>query len=268
MFRVQTKRTHLTAALDLSELIYHSTVRAVLRGSSNAVFALIMNIVLSSVFIVALYITMKLMGWQSGALRGDFVLFLMAGVMSYMTYNKTMKAVFGAEGPTSPMMLHSPMTPAISISAAALSALYQQILTVCVVLFVYHVAFKPVEIYQPVLAFTMLLASWFFGVGTGMVLLSIKPWAPKLAPLLLMIVSRINIFASGKMMLGNTLSFTLLKFFDWNPLFHLIDQMRGALFINYMPRNSSISYALWVSTALVAIGLMGEFFSRRNAPKY
>ncbi len=89
-----------------------------------------------------------------------------------------------------------------------------------------------------------------------------------LAPLLLMIVSRINIFASGKMMLGNTLSFTLLKFFDWNPLFHLIDQMRGALFINYMPRNSSISYALWVSTALVAIGLMGEFFSRRNAPKY
>jgi ABC-type polysaccharide/polyol phosphate export permease len=268
MFRIQTKKTRLTAALDLSELIYHSTVRAAQRGNSNALFGLIMNVVQSAVFIVALYVTMHLLGWQSSALRGDFVMFLIAGVMSYMTYNKTMKAVYGSEGPNSPMMLHSPMTPAVSIASAALSALYLQVLAVWVILFVYHVVFKPVVINEPVLAFAMLLASWFFGIGTGMVLLAIKPWAPKLAPVVLMVVSRVNVFASGKMMVGNALSFTLLKFFDWNPLFHLVDQMRGAIFIDYSPRNSSISYALWVSVALVAIGLMGEFFTRRNVQRY
>ncbi len=265
MFRVDSKKTGGSAALAIAELIYHSTVRAARGGHSNAMFGLVMNVVQSAVFIVALYITMTLLGMRSSLLRGDFVVFLISGIMSYMTYNKTMKSVFGAEGPSSPMMQHAPMTTAVAIASAALSSLYLQVLSTGVILFVYHVAFVPVEIKDPVFAFAMILAAWLFGIGTGMVLLAIKPWAPKFAPLMIMIVSRVNVFASGKIMVGNALGFTLLKFFDWNPLFHIIDQMRGAIFINYVPRNSSLSYAIWVSVALIALGLMGEFFTRKHA---
>lgn len=214
--------------------------------------------------ILALYFTMTLLGVSRTALRGDFVVFLMSGVLSYSTYQKTMAAVFRSDGPTSPMMLHAPMNTAVAIASSALGALYIQVLVSFVILFGYHVAFKPVEIANPTFAFAMLLLSWLLGLGTGMVLLAIRPWAPKAAPVLLTILTRVNFFASGKMMVGNALGFKLLHLFYWNPLFHVIDQMRGAVFPNYFPRNSSVTIALWWAFGLIVIGLMGEFYSRRN----
>ena len=267
MFRVQKRKSGLIAAVELGELIFHCTARAARGGYSNALFGLAMNCLTTAVFVVALYLTMWLMGMTTSAIRGDFIMFLMSGIMSYLTYNKTMKAVYSSEGPASPMMLHAPMTTFVAICSAALSALYNQILAIGVILFIYHVVFRPVVVADPAFAFAMVLAAWFFGIGTGMLLLAAKPWFPKFAPLMMMIISRINIFASGKMLVGNALSFKLLRLFSWNPLFHFIDQMRGAIFINYTPRNSSLSYALWVSVALVALGLMGEFFTRKHASR-
>ncbi len=265
MFQPTTRpRDGFSIALEMGALIYHCTVRSARGGSSNALFGLAMNVAQTLVMIVALYVSMTLMGLRSTALRGDFVVFLTTGIMSYVTYKKTMGAVYGAEGATSPMMLHAAMNPLVSLAAAALSSLYIQVLTVAVILFGYHVAFKPVTVNEPAFAFSMLMLAWFFGIGSGLVLLAIRPWAPKLAPMLMVVITRVNIFASGKMLVGNTLSFTLLRLFDWNPLFHIIDQMRGAMFINYVPRNSSVDYAVWVSCALIVVGMMGEFFTRRR----
>lgn len=265
MFKVQTRHSSAwTAAYKMAGLTYHLTVRAAGGSSGNPLFTLAMNILQTLVFIIALYMTMTLLRVTPAALNGDFVVFLVAGVMAYMTYNKSMKAVYGADGPLSPMMQHPDMNSLVAIAAAAFGALYQQVLTAGVILFGYHVAFTPVEIAEPAFAAFMMIAAWVFGIATGLVLLAIRPWAPKLAPLLMMIISRVNVFASGKMMLGNTLSFYLLKLFDWNPLFHCIDQMRGAIFINYTPRNSEVGYIFEVSAALIVIGLMMEFFTRRR----
>ena len=265
MFRAAARpRNGFTAALELCELIYHCAVRQARGPSSNALAGLAMNVLQVVIMILALYLTMTLLGISRTALRGDFVVFLMSGVLSYSTYQKTMSAVFRADGPTSPMMLHAPMNTAVAIAASALGALYLQVLVSIVVMFGYHVAFKSIEVADPSFAFSMLMLSWVLGLGTGMVLLAIRPWAPRLAPILMTILTRVNFFASGKMMVGNALSFSLLHLFDWNPLFHIIDQMRGAIFVNCIPRNSSVTFALWWSFALIVIGLMGEFYSRRN----
>jgi ABC-type polysaccharide/polyol phosphate export permease len=48
--------------------------------------------------------------------------------------------------------------------------------------------------------------------------------------------------ASGKMFVANTLPPAMLAMFDWNPLFHIIDQCRGFVFNNYFPRNSNWEY--------------------------
>ena len=252
------------AAMEIAEVTYHATVRSARGNHSNALFGLIFNIIFAAVFIIALYLTMTLLGWRSNTFRGDFVLFLMTGVSSYMTYNRTMKSVYSSEGPVSAMMLHAPMNTMVTIASAALSALYIQLLTVIVLLFIYHVAITPVSINDPRFALMMLLSAWLFGISTGLALLALRPWAPKLAPLLSAIISRVNIFASGKTLVGNQMGFTLLHLFTWNPLFHIIDQMRGAVFLNYVPRNSSVPFIYWVSFSLIAIGLMGEFFARKR----
>jgi ABC-type polysaccharide/polyol phosphate export permease len=99
----------------------------------------------------------------------------------------------------------------------------------------------------------------------GLVLLVMKPWAPGIVGIISTIYQRANMIASGKMFLANTLPSFMLAMFDWNPLFHCIDQARGFVFINYNPHYSNWEYAAWVALVLIMLGLMGEFYTRRRA---
>jgi ABC-type polysaccharide/polyol phosphate export permease len=264
MFEARRNRTIVGEAGNILALIYHNTVRSVRRSHGNALIGLLLNILQTVIMIVAFWAMMTIMGMTGIGLRGNFVLYLMSGIFIFMTHSKAMGAVMGAEGPTSPMMQHAPMNTAISICAAALSSLYTQVLSMVVVLYVYHAAFTPITIEEPVAAFGMLLLAWFYGIAVGMIFLAVRPWMPEAVGIASTVYSRVNMIASGKMFTANTLSFGMLAVFDWNPLFHLIDQARGFVFLNYEPRYTSISYAVYVSLALVMIGLMAEFFTRRH----
>ena len=153
----------------------------------------------------------------------------------------------------------------MSIGAAALSTLYIQVMSLVLILFFYDVLFTPITIDQPVYAFGMLLLAWFTGIGLGLVLLAIKPWAPQFVSIFSQIYQRANMIASGKMFVANSLPAYMVAMFDWNPLFHAIDQCRGFVFLNYTPHNSSISYPLFIGIGFVMLGLMGEFYTRRHA---
>jgi len=71
--------------------------------------------------------------------------------------------------------------------------------------------------------------------------------------------------ASGKMLLANNAPPYIRSWFDWNPLFHTIDQGRGFIFLNYTPRFTSIDYPIYYGLVCVMIGLMAEFFTRQHA---
>ena len=71
--------------------------------------------------------------------------------------------------------------------------------------------------------------------------------------------------ASGKMFVANMLPPSMPLIFDWNPLFHCIDQARGFTFINYNLNNSDFYYPLWVTLTLLMIGLVGEYYTRKRA---
>lgn len=263
---VQTKpRSALQSAIAIFELIYHATVREVRKGHGNALMAIALNIIQALVFIATFYVMFSILGLRGAALRGDFLLYLMSGIFLFLTHVKTLSAVVGSEGPSSPMMKHAPMNTVIAICAAAFGALYIQILTLFLILFVYHVGFTPFEIEQPFAAFSMLLLSWFTGVALGLVMLSVKPWFPTFVGTFTTVYQRANMIASGKMFVANSLPNYLLVMFDWNPLFHTIDQSRGFVFVNYVPRNSSIEYPLTVGLIFLVIGMMGEFYTRRHA---
>ncbi len=262
---IRRNRSTLQVILTILELIYHSIVRSVRKTHNNAFLAIATNIMQAVIFVAAFYVMFSVLGLRGAALRGDFLLYIMSGIFLYMTHSKALGAVVGSEGPASPMMQHAPMNTIVSICSAALGALYIQILSLAMILFVYHVAFTPLEIEQPVGAFAMLLLAWFTGAALGLVLLAIKPWFPTAVGIFSTIYQRANMIASGKMFVANTLPSFMLAMFDWNPLFHTIDQARGFAFINYNPRNSDPMYAFWVGVILVMIGLMGEFYTRRHA---
>ena len=265
MFKAQRSKSTLGSSFSLLELIYHATVRSIRKSHRHAVLGLIQNIVQTVILVITFYLMFSILGVRGLALRGDFLLYIMSGIFLFMTHTKAMTAVFGSEGAASAMMKHAPMTTAVSISAAALGALYIQILSMLVVLYIYHAAINPIEIHDWVGAMAMVLLSWFTGVAIGMVFLAVKPWNPSVVGMVQMLYARANMLASGKMFVANALPHKMLVLFDWNPLFHTIDQARGFTFINYNPHFSNWEYPLMVGLALLMVGLMGEFYTRQFA---
>jgi len=264
MFQQQVRSSTIRSALTLLELIYHATVRSVRKTHGNALIGLLMSMLQTVVLVAVFYVMFTVLGLRGNAIRGDFLLYIMSGIFLFLTHNKAMGAVLGSEGPASPMMNHAPMNTTIAIASSALGVLYIQVLSLVVVLFIYDAIFNTVEILHPVGAFGMVLLSWFSGIGVGMVFLAIKPWFPGFVALASQIYARANMIASGKMFVANTLPGYILAMFDWNPLFHCIDQARGFVFINYNPHYSTVTYPLIVSIILIMVGLMGEFYTRKH----
>ena len=262
MFQFQPSRrprTSIGVAINMAELVYHSIVRSVRKSHNNAFIAIFMNVLQAVILVLAFYVMFTILGLRGAAIRGDFLLYIMSGIFLFLVHTKALAAVVSSEGPASPIMKHAPMTTAISIFAAAIGSLYLQLLSLFIVLFIYHVAFTPVVIEDPIAALGMLILSWFSGCAIGLVFLAATPWAPGFVGIMTQIYSRANMIASG------TMPSMVLALFDWNPLFHVIDQVRGYVFINYNPRYSSWEYAFWVAVILLMIGLMGEFYTRRHA---
>ena len=268
MFQISAPRSRLGSAIYIFELIYHNSVRSVRKTHGNAFMAILMNMLQTVVFVMAFYVMFMILGLRGTAMRGDFMIYIMTGIFLYMTHSKTLGAVSSSEGPASPMMQHAPMNTAIAIAAAMLSTLYIQVLSLAVILFVYDVAFAPgvlLEVFDPIGCMAMILLAWFSGAAIGMVFLAAQPWFPTPVGIISTVYQRANMIASGKMFVANTLPSYMLTMFDWNPLFHCIDQSRGYAFLDYNPRNSSWEYALYLSIVLLMIGLMGEFYTRKHA---
>lgn len=266
MFRHKKyERSWFSLGFETLELIYHAGVRKMRQTHHNAVLGLVMAIVQALLMLLVMYFMMSLFGMRKIAVRGDFMLYVMSGVFMFMTHIKAIGAVASAEGPTSPMMMHAPMNPIISIMGAALGSLYQQTLAASVILFVYHALWNPITIDDPVGMLGMYLLSWFAGIGIGMVFLSAMPWQPEAIGILKTLYQRANVIASGKMVLANNLATNRRDWFDWNPLFHTIDQGRGFIFLNYTPRFTHYDYAIYFSLVCMMIGLMAEYFTRQHA---
>ncbi len=268
MFQKTVPTNRASSAVSILELIYHNTVREIRKSHGNAFMSIAVNVFQSLMFVLFFYVMFSIMGLKGLALRGDFVIFLLTGIFMFMTHNKAVGAVLGSEGPSSAMMQHAPMNTFISIAASMLSVLYIQILSVFFILFVYDVAINPYvlrEIVDPAPVMGMLLLSWVSGGAVGMVFLALKPWLPGVTNTLSTIYKRANMIASGKMFVANSLPSFMVSIFDWNPLFHTIDQARGFAFINYVPRNSNWEYVVYLTLTLLMIGLMGEFYTRKHA---
>jgi ABC-type polysaccharide/polyol phosphate export permease len=259
MFETRQSQSTFSSTMATLELIYHSTVREVRKGHRNAIAGLLMSMVQTVVMIAAFYFMFALVGVRNSPINdADYLVYLMSGIFLFMVHSKTMGAVAKADGPASAMMQHAPLTTFVAIASAALAALYLQLLSLFTLLFLYHAIWSPVVIDDPVGAMAMLLLAWFSGIA-------IRPWSGEASTILTSVWSRANMVASGKMFLANNMPTHILVFFWWNPLFHIIDQARGAIFINYSPHYSDWRYALWVSLGLFVIGLMAENFTRRRA---
>jgi ABC-type polysaccharide/polyol phosphate export permease len=253
----------LQAAGTTLALIYHQTVYNLRTEHRNAVAGLLLTIAQSALFVVVFLVLYRLIGIRSSPLRGDFLLYIMSGIFLFMLHAQTVGAVAASHSVSAGIVKHEPLNAAVLISGAALASLYRQTISCIVVLSTYHMMFSPITIYDPVGAGMLYMLAWFSGVCVGMLFLGIRPWSPAASKMLTLLYMRVNMIASGKFFLANTLPSFILPWFIWNPLFHLIDRERGFLFINYSPTRTSLLYPLWFSLAVLMVALLINFTTRK-----
>ena len=252
--------------LEFIDLIYQSVVREVRTQSGNATFGILKEVGQIGMFMGMFYMFFTFMG-RTTAIRGDFMMFLLTGIILMLTHMKAIGSVRMASNATSQIMLHAPMTVILSILANAFAGLYLQLVAVILVVTVLWVFGMDLHVHNPGGLFVPVFFAWASGIGVGMIFMMVTPLAPSFMKAFTTMYMRAQMITSGKFMPAAYMPASLIGFFDWNPLFHCIDQARLATFVNYSKEVSSMSYAIWFTAVTILIGLMGEFWARHNFSK-
>ena len=264
MFEASKPKSTFSLVASMITLTYHATARKVRQAHGNALVSILLSMAQGLLFVAAFYAIFAITGQRAAAIRGDFLLYLVTGIFAYLTHITVIRNMMSADQASSPMMQHAPMNTMVSLLSAAFSALYIKLLSLGAILLVLHTMFQPLEFYYWPGAFLMFILAWASGVALGLVFYALSPWMPDLINILQMIYIRANMIASGKMFVANMLPTAIIAFFDWNPLFHIIDQARGFVFVNYFPHYTNWQYPLYATLVLLLLGMMGEFYTRKH----
>ena len=262
--RTRVNRTLFGASMSFTELLFHSVVRDARKSSGNATLGLLLVMLQSLTMLAVFFLLFTVLGMRSAAIRGDFVVFLLTGIFLFLTHNKAVASAMGAVSPVGGLTLHTPISSLLNILASVLSGLYLQVLGFALILLVVHIMRGGLEFYNPAGLIFPFFMAWASGIAIGLMFGVLRPFAPKFIPMVAMMYRRLNMITSGKMLPANYMSATMITWFDWNPLFHTIDQARGHAFVNYFPRHTNMEYPVYLSLSLVMVAMMIEFWLRKN----
>lgn len=262
------RTTRKAGLLDLAELlvsIHHASVREIRRTHANTGLGIVVNLGQNVIMIGVMYAAAWIMGFGTSMIRGDYLLYVITGIFLYMVHVKAMAAVSSSEGPLSPGLRNVPLNQTVSAAGAAIASLWMQAISVAVIIFLYDMLWQPLFIDNIAGMALMILLAWASGIGLGMMLMAIRPWSQDAASLLSQLYMRVSMILSGSMFVANALPQFFLPWFSWYPLFHMVDQARGAAFINYTPWFTSAAYAGAMAAGILILGLLAEYNTRVRA---
>jgi len=251
------RMTLLDAAAKRLTLLFATTVREIRNSTGASQLGLVMNILKTLAFVAVFYLLFVVVGRRDAGLRGDTMLFLLSGVLLFRLHSDTVGRVRGAVSGNRALINYEPAKSIIFVWARALAALYEIFLVSILMLGVYALATGGVEIHRASHLIAPVLLAWTAGVGVGMILMYAEAhlsWFPLIGQF----YQRIVMFTSGKFFVANAIPSVALPYLFWNPLFHAIDIARGALFVNYEPRNTSLEFLAGLTLGLLVIGHIME----------
>lgn len=257
------RKSMFFGTLEFMDLVYHSVVREVRTQSGNATLGILKEVISIGVFLGIFYVLFVFMG-RSVAIRGDFMMFLLTGVVLMVIHIKAIASVRGASNATAPIMQHAPMTVILSILSKAFAGLYLQGVAVTIIVVLLWIFGMKLTVDNPAGMVLPVFFSWASGISIGLIFMMVAPVAPLAVKAITPFYMRAQMITSGKFMPAAYMPGSLLPWFEWNPLFHTIDQARLAAFVNYNKEVSNMSYPIWFTLVAITLGLMGEFWSRNN----
>ncbi len=266
MTSTPSSKSMFFGTLEFMDLVYHSVVREVRMQSGSATFGIFKEVSTFAVFLGLFYMIAVFLG-SGAAIRGSVMMFLLTGIILFLTHIKAISSVRAAQTATSAIMMHTPMTVILSILAKSFAGLYLQVIAISLVLLAFWIFGVDLTVNDPAALVLPVFLAWASGIATGMIFMTLGPMFPGIIKTLSPIYQRAQMFTSGKFLPAAYMPSAMIPWFTWNPLFHCIDQARVATFVNYNSSVTSISYPIWFTLSALLFGLMGEFWARKTLSK-
>jgi len=257
------RMTLLDAAAKHVTVLYATSVREIRNSSGPGQLGLITNILQTLAFVAAFYVLFVVIGRREAGLRGDTMLFLLSGVLLFRMHASVISRVSAAVAANRALINYEPTKSIIFVWARALAELYEFVLASLLIIGVAALLKGGVEIFEPSGLIAPVLLAWLSGVGFGLIFMFAEAhlsWFGVVGAL----YRRILMFTCGKFFVANAIPAFALPYFWWNPLFHAIDLARGATFVNYAPKHTSLDFLAGLTAIALVVGHVLEARLNRN----
>ena len=257
----EIRQGFVTEAYAFGALVYSLVVRDLRSEHKNAALGILISVAQPLLMGLLFYGFMMMMGGGFSQIRGDALTFVIIGFIIFFTHIRTVSAVSMAL--RQDMMNHSRLSPFLMISVKAISSFYKNLFALLIMLVLNYLLRDVWEMHDPLLFVSVMFWCWTGGVAAGTVFLALNRYL-SWGSILHTTYIRIMFFTSGKFFVANNMPGDLRPYFDWNPLFHLLDQGRAAIFLNYTGRTTEMTYPIIVILAILVIGFLAEHHVRRH----
>lgn len=256
--------TFFNGLLNYGYLLFVLVVRSIRQESGGALIGFLRGVLMALGFCIIFYVFITFFGLAGLTVRGDTMIFILIGVGFFFAMKFTMAKAMGAMKSSWKMAAHPHLSPILFVYADSIAMFYNWFLAIVVIFFGNSLYTGKMELEEPIMFFPIFFLTWLIGVAVGMIvgyLLVEFSWARMLKRVLF----KAMFFTSGKFTNANVLPGEMLAVMKWNPLFHLIDQMRGAAFVNYNAKHTNMVYPTVVCFVLLVVAhLLYDYMLRRR----
>lgn len=256
--------TLFNGLLNYGFLIWALTVRGLREATGGAAMGFLKGVLMALAFCLIFYFVVTFFGLGRLTVRGDLMVFILIGAGFFFAMKFTMAAAMQAMRSSWKMAAHPHLSPVLFVYADCLGVLYNWTLAIVLIFIGNGLVTGEMALEKPLMFFPIWIITWLTGMGLGMVLgflLTYFSWAI----LFKRILFKLMFFTSGKFTNANLIPGEMLPVFLWNPLFHLIDQMRDAAFVNYTAQKTNMVYpTIFCIVLLLAGHMLHDYMLRRR----
>lgn len=258
MQRVQQVPTLAAGALRFLDILRATIVHSIRRETGGSALGFVSALLRPLVLLATFWIIIEVMGVRGIAIRGNTVTFLLTGILPFLVHVETVTKVSMAVRKARSMLHHAPASIFVYVLAQALATLYLNLAAAILIWTVAELSGAGLGLRDPAGLMAPYMLAWLSGLGVGLVFLVIGHVAPTAAQVASTVYTRLQFFTCGKFWAANIMPPALVDYAVWNPLLHIIDQIRGAAFVNYTPQHTSLDWPVAFAIGSVVFGFMLE----------
>ncbi len=244
--------------------LFHYAVGMVRQESGSTSMGFLKAIFETLFMFFSMMLIMLLIRGFGVQIRGEFGFYILSGVSLFLMHNKVIGALLDKKG-NDPMLAILSISRGMMIVGSIIHVVYMQFIITALLFMALVIYYGNIPVFNWNMLIFCYLINILWSVSLGSLFLALSPLSEYVITKISMVYRRVGMVTSGKMIPGNLLGL-MGKFkglFLINPLFHLIDQTRGALFQHYVPFVSNIYYPIQMSAAVFIVSSI-IYFSLKN----